>query len=108
MPTIRRRIGRPLIRGQMPPGAAWWLQNGRSLSISEALDLGLAERDAWQASALHYGWPIAARSTFWARQDLRAAGYGDAIDAHVAAGRCPPDGWRNGPTAAVVPFPRGP
>jgi hypothetical protein len=103
MPTTRRRIGRPLIRGQMSAGVLWWLQNGRPLSISEAFDLGLTERAAWQASA-HYVHPVVPGSTIWSRQGCRAAGYGELIDQHIAAGRCPADGWRTVPTALVLPL----
>jgi hypothetical protein len=107
MPTTRRRIARPLIRGAIPEGALWWLQHGRSLGIAEAISMGLTERGAWQTYLLHYDHGVVASSRFWSRQDCRDAGYGAAIDTHVQAGRCPPDGWRAGPTALVLPF-RGP
>jgi hypothetical protein len=99
-----------MIRGQIPEGAIWWLRNGRPLLTREAETMGCfgdPSRAAWQASCLHFVRPIAAESTFWSRADLRELGYGAAIDAHVQAGRCPPDDWRAGPTALVLPF-RGP
>lgn len=44
-----------------------------------------------------------ARSSLWTRADLRAAGYGAGIDAHIQRGACPPDDWRTSPTAALLP-----
>jgi hypothetical protein len=104
MPTTRRRIGRRQIRGELPVGAAWWLQHGRSLGIREAIALGMTQWDAWQAYLLHFDHQPAARSTFWSREDLRELGYGAAIDAHVQAGRARADGWRTPQTATVLPF----
>ena len=47
--------------------------------------------------------PVFARSSLWTRADLRAAGYGAGIDAHIQRGACPPDDWRTSPTAAFLP-----
>jgi hypothetical protein len=54
MPTNRQRIRRPRIRGQVPQGALWWLQHGRSPALAEAAALGLSEGDCWLASNLHF------------------------------------------------------
>jgi hypothetical protein len=80
----------------MPAGARWWLWHCRPLGIAEAEAVGLESRDAWQASALHFDRPNAETSRFWTREDLRAAGHGQQIDALVREGRCPADGWRLG------------
>jgi hypothetical protein len=83
----------------MPLGVRWWLYHGEPLGIAEAQALDLTGRDAWQASLLHYDHSQAATSRFWRRSDLREAGYGAAIDTHVADGHCPPAGWREPPGA---------
>jgi hypothetical protein len=103
MPTTRRRVGRPMIRGPMPAGARWWLEHGRSPSIAEAPALGLTTADIWIASCLHFVRPTAG---WLSRATLRELGYGPQIDQHVAHGRCPPDDWRHKYSAQVVPLGR--
>ena len=108
MPTKRRRIGAQRYRhtAAMPAGVLWWLRHGQPLGITDARALDLTERDAWQASALHFDRATAERSAFWTRLDCRTAGYGANIDKHVLAGRCPPDDWRTPPRAEVIAFER--
>jgi hypothetical protein len=47
----------------------------------------------WMVSNLHYDRAVAPGN--WTRAGLRELGYGPQIDAHIAAGRCPADGWRS-------------
>jgi hypothetical protein len=71
---------------------------------TEAAALGLTEADVWDASKLHYDRPVVKG---WTRADLRELGYGKAIDQHIQAGFCAPDGCRRRPSSAeVVKSPR--
>lgn len=95
MPTKRRKHGAPQLRhaDAMPICVQHWLVTGRTVPGNDS--------DAWQTSILKYDRALVSGTKFWTRQDLRELGYGDRIDAHVAAGRCPPDGWRTPGLAAV-------
>jgi hypothetical protein len=66
----------------------------------------MGARDGWQISLLHFDHSTAPSSKFWTRADLREAGYGAAIDAHIAARRMPADGWRRPLSADVIPLER--
>ncbi len=108
MPTKRRKLGAQRLRrtDQMPLSVRWWLHNGQSIGIAEAIALDFGDHDAWQVTVLHFAHLTAPGSKFWTRADLREAGYGAAIDAHIAARRMPADGWRRPLSADVIPLER--
>jgi hypothetical protein len=59
--------------------------------VARALPAGSGRRSRCVGDQL-LALPMAPNSRLWSRTDIRLAGHGAAIDAHVAAGRCPPDG----------------
>jgi hypothetical protein len=81
---LRRAKGRRRRADQVPAAVHWWLENGCTAEGNDA--------DAWLVSNLHFDRTVAPGC--WTRADLRELGYGSRIDAHIAAGRCPQDGWR--------------
>jgi hypothetical protein len=108
VPTKRRKVGTVRLRrtDQVPHSVRWWLHHGRSIGVAEAHTLDMGIRDAWQVSLLHFDRSTAPNAAFWTRAHVREAGYGAVIDAHVAAGKCPADGWRKPPSAEVIDLAR--
>ncbi|MEQ8813542.1 MAG: hypothetical protein RLO51_16835 [Thalassobaculum sp.] len=96
MPTNRRRRRRDLRLTQLSPAVSWWLRHGGYLDHDEAARLGMAGDGAplqvWllEGDDDSFG---SGRRPLWTRRRLREAGYGEAIDALIAAGRTPPDGY---------------
>ena len=88
----RRRRGRQLT--QLTPPVHWWLEHGGSLSHEESARLGMTDQAAvlqvWVLNGCDETFSRA-RPPLWSRIMLRAAGYGDAIDALIAAGKAPAD-----------------
>lgn len=108
MATSRTRRRRSRHLAHLSPAVVWWLRHGDYLSHDEARHLGLTGEPAvlqvWvlQGCDETFG---AGKRPLWTRRRLRAAGYGEAIDALVTAGKAPADDAFKRPADTLEPEP---